>query len=115
MTSEVKKLPDLKEMDGELERRILILEEELQSIKSAMMAWPSALEKEKADIRHHLEAMDGLKKTLQDVSHTTEQSSKVVNHLERRVEVVKKDAMNGFVVSTIIFSLLMILSIFARA
>ncbi|MBF0132493.1 MAG: hypothetical protein HQL75_07905 [Magnetococcales bacterium] len=100
--------------EGELERRILILEEELQSIKATMVALPSILEKEKAEIMKKLEAVDGVKKTLQDVSHTAEQSSKVVNHLERRVEVVKKDAINGFVVSTIIFSLLMILSIFVR-
>ncbi|MBF0146597.1 MAG: hypothetical protein HQL84_10755 [Magnetococcales bacterium] len=101
--------------EEELFRRVLMIEDELRSIKAAMQAFPTALEKEKADIRKSLEVMEGLKKGLQDVSHTAEQSNKVVNHLERRVEIVKKDATSGFVVSTIIFSILMIISIFVRA
>ncbi|HIJ85002.1 MAG: hypothetical protein HW380_3159 [Magnetococcales bacterium] len=101
--------------DGELERRILMIEDELQSIKAAMLAFPSALEREKAEIRKSLETMETLKKGLQEVSNTTEQSNKTVNHLERRVEVVKKDATNGFVVATVIFSILTIISMFVRS
>ncbi|MBF0109404.1 MAG: hypothetical protein HQL76_09525 [Magnetococcales bacterium] len=107
-------VPDLEE-EGELLRRVLMIEEEVKSIKAAMQAFPSALEKEKAEIRKSLETMESLKKGLQDVSQSAEQSSKVVNHLERRVEVVKKDATSGFVVSTIIFCILMIISLFVRA
>lgn len=98
-----------------IEMRILIIENELRSIKEAISSFPTALEKEKADIRKSLETLEVLKRGLQDVSSTAEESSKVVNHLEKRVEVVKKDATSGFVISTIIFSILMLISLFARS
>lgn len=96
-------------------RKILILEEEVQSIKAALMALPSALDKEKAEIRNSLATLETLQKSVQEVSNTQTQSSKVVDHLEKRVEVVKKDATSGFVISTVIFSILVLLSLFSRS
>ncbi|MBF0436429.1 MAG: hypothetical protein HQL77_13770 [Magnetococcales bacterium] len=106
------------QLEGEedaIMRKILILEEEVQTIKAALQALPSALDKEKAEIRNSLAALETLQKTIQEVSHTQMQSNKVVDHLERRVEVVKKDATSGFVISTVIFSILVLLSLFSRS
>lgn len=106
--NKVKRLTDL-------EGRVAAMEDELKIIKAALVAIPEAFEKEKIEIRKSLGIVAQLQNGFKDVTSNSENTSKVVGTLERRVEVIKKDATSGFVISTIIFSILVILSLFARS
>ncbi|MBF0455698.1 MAG: hypothetical protein HQL72_12885 [Magnetococcales bacterium] len=98
-----------------LEVRVAALEAELQSLKTALYAIPGALEKEKAAMVESQKELLKLQNTVQKVSMASHESAEAVSHLKKRVEVVKKDSTSGTVVSIVIFSILLIISLFIRS
>ncbi len=97
-----------------LDERVALLEEEVRGLKTSLYAIPGALEKEKLEIRKNLEAFEGIQSSFKEVSEQADKSSKSVNNLERRVDGVKKNATSGVVASILIFSIMLIISLFIR-
>lgn len=97
-----------------LEERVAILEEDLRGIKAALYAIPGALEKEKLEIKKNLEAFEGIQSGFKELSDTAAKSYRSVNTLEKRVDGVKRSATSGVVASILIFSIMLIISLFIR-
>ena len=97
-----------------LDERVALLEEEIQGLKASLYAIPGALEKEKLEIRKNLEAFEGIQTSFKEISDRADKSTKSVNNLERRVDGVKKNATSGVVASILIFSIMLIISLFIR-
>ena len=97
-----------------LEQRLLALEEDMRTIKAALNTLPEALDKEKSEIRKNMASFEGIQKNFNEVAENASRSRKLAVNLEKRVEGVKKDATSGVVVSILIFSSMLIISLFIR-
>lgn len=97
-----------------LEERIMALESEVQTLRSVVQEIPDTMEKEKDELRRNIDELNGLRSRVKEAVHTSTESSAVVNTLEKRVDVVRKDATSGVVVSIVVFSIMFIISLFIR-
>ncbi|MEO5362157.1 MAG: hypothetical protein H7838_00830 [Magnetococcus sp. DMHC-8] len=96
------------------EQRIQQLEADVHELMETLHKVLDSQKEDKELIRKKLAEFDGLQGKVKDVVHTATESGRMVTTLERRMDNVKKDAFSGVVISVIIFSMLVILSLFLR-
>ncbi|MBF0125867.1 MAG: hypothetical protein HQM02_01515 [Magnetococcales bacterium] len=107
-------LDELLEENPSLLDRVSILEDEVKLLKAALYALPTALEKEKLDVKKNMEEFKNLQNRLAEISSTTVQSSQKMEHLGKAVDVVKKETNSWLVIIIICFSIFFIISLFIR-
>ncbi|MBF0194827.1 MAG: hypothetical protein HQL71_09720 [Magnetococcales bacterium] len=95
-----------------LEMRVAALEAELQAMKQALYSIPAALEEEKQQSQKEIV---NLQSTVRNITISGQETGAAVNNLQKRVDVVKKESTSGLVMSVIVFSVLLMLSIFIRS
>ncbi|MBF0448759.1 MAG: hypothetical protein HQL67_11205 [Magnetococcales bacterium] len=100
---------------SDLEVRVAALEQELQIMKAALYAIPNTLEKEKLVMLQNQKEVENLKNSVVKAAATSQESVQAVSNLQKKVEVVKKESTSGMVLSVIIFSILLIISLFIRS
>lgn len=98
-----------------LEVRVAMLEAELQTMKNALYAIPGALEQEKRNMAKSQQDFKKLQSSFKEISAVSKESFDAVNHLQKRVESVKKESTSGVVISVVVFSILLVVSMFIRA
>ncbi len=102
--------------NGDLETRVSALEAELQAVKEALVALPGAIEKEKASAAiEQQQQMTQLQEQVVQAAAASKDSVKAVTDLNKRVEVVKKESTSGVVASVVVFSILVMVSMFIRS
>ena len=101
--------------NNELELRVASLEAELQAMKKALYTIPVALEEDKLKLEQSQKDVEHLQTTVRNITISGQETGAAVNNLQKRVDVVKKESTSGVVLSVIVFSILLIISIFIRS
>lgn len=96
------------------EQRIQQLEAEVHELVETVHMLLNTQNEEKEAIRKKFSEFEGLNGRVKEVVHSTSESTRMVTSLEKRMENVKKDAFSGVAISVIVFSFLVILSLFLR-
>ncbi|MBF0358571.1 MAG: hypothetical protein HQL70_08170 [Magnetococcales bacterium] len=100
---------------AELEARVAAMEAEMLSMKRALITIPVALEEEKLANEQTKKEFLNIQKTVRNITVSGQESAAAVSQLQKRVDVVKKESTSGVVLSVIVFSILLIISIFIRS
>ncbi|MBF0382514.1 MAG: hypothetical protein HQL69_15945 [Magnetococcales bacterium] len=100
---------------SELEMRIAAIESEMQAMKKALYTIPIAMEEDKVKLEQNQKEFENLQTTVRNITISGQETGAAVNNLQKRVDVVKKESTSGVVLSIIVFSILLIISIFIRS
>jgi|SaaInlStandDraft_3_1057020.scaffolds.fasta_scaffold115182_1 hypothetical protein len=98
-----------------LELRVAAIEAEMEAMKKALYTIPIALEEDKLKLEQSQKEFVNLQTTVRNITVSGQETGAAVNNLKKRVDVVKKESTSGVVLSIIVFSILLIISIFIRA
>jgi hypothetical protein len=101
--------------NNELEARVAAMEAEMQAMKKALYTIPVALEEDKIKLEQNQKDFVNLQSTVRSITISGQETGAAVNNLKKRVDVVKKESTSGVVLSIIVFSILLIISIFIRS
>ena len=97
------------------EQRIQFIEEKVQELQNALLAFPDVQEKQKEEFRKRMAEFDGLKSRMKDISHSFTESNRAVHNMEKRVDGVKNYATSGVISSVLVFSILLVISMLMRS
>ncbi|MEO5376361.1 MAG: hypothetical protein H7832_01040 [Magnetococcus sp. DMHC-6] len=108
-------MPQISERLLALETRLDDLDQQMQSIRETLDAIPPSIEEGKRSTMANLQKYEAMFSSFQEISNSMIGFNKIATNLEQKVEITKQETSSSLVVTIVIFSIMLILTLFIKS